>query len=1410
MKIRLFAILALLVSLSSCYEEIPVTGITLDTSSLTLPIDGSDKLTVSISPANADNKLVVWRTEDKSVASVSADGLVTAIAPGITQIIAKSDDGGFEAVCTVEVLTNYVGVESVTLEPNELIMQKGDVKSLAATVLPDNATNPGVHWLSTDEKVATVSNAGEVKAIAPGKASIVVTVEDGGLNATCEVTVEQHVTAISISPQSLELEELQQAIITPTVSPEDAVDKSLLWESSDENVVTVTDGVVRAIKTGSAKITATSVDNKDIKAECSVTVICKTAGVKLENHELSMVLRESVKLEYTVYPERANNKEVKWSVDRSDIVGVSPDGTITANNPGEAVVTVTTTDGNYEDKCKVKVDYEVQGVSVTPNELRLCKGKSRTLEATIVPSTATVKDVRWESSDDNVARVNSTTGEVTGRGIGEAVITVTTKEGGRTATCKVIVDYEVQSVSVTPNELLISVNKKRSLVAAVSPSDAANQKVSWASSNNEIAWVNSSGEVTGRSPGEAVITVTTDEGGRTATCKVIVDYEVQSISLTPNELQLNVNESRALAVEITPADASNKKVKWLSSNDDVARVSNTGEVTGRAPGEAVITATSDDGDRTATCKVVVVSEVAGVTLDQKELNLTVDETADLMATVTPDNASNKQVNWSSSDEKVATVDNNGHVVAKGSGQALICATSAAGGKHAYCKVSVRKKVTSVALNPSEETIFVGKTAQFTTTILPEEVSDEPVEWTVDDPSVATVNASGLVTAVAKGTTKVRATTKKGQISGSADVTVLKPVSSISVSQTSWVIYLEDEPLTVPVSVLPEDASDVSFYSVVDKPGVVVSADGNKITPVAVGNAKVAFKPNLPDPDKTLSAMISVDVRAHVKTVSVSSPNSTISVGGQVQLEVAVSPENAYDKTVTWSSSNKAVATVTSTGLVKGLSNGEVTITATSNESPSVSESCKIKVTNIEVSSIELNKYNLSMTVGDSETLIATVLPDNAPDKSLEWESYKPDVATVDQNGKVTAVSKGQATIRVRSKAKAGVYKDCMVTVENKVILPESITVSPSTLEIRAGEQEQLKVTVTPSNVTDPTIVWSSDKTGVATVVNGMVTGVSEGTAVITATIGGLKSSATVTVLPPIIHVSGISLSRTSATMATNKTLTLVATVSPSDATNKKVKWSSSKESVATVSQTGVVTSKNISKDDTVIITASPEDNPSLAATCEIKVVTNAVALTDMIDIRLNGTKFTGPLYVGQIIELTANYAPSNASIESIVWSVSAGAPFMAQAIGDGKKGRLTGVKTGIGNLKVEATDVLGTQKSRTIQIQVLTNNVASVSLNHTNLTLKAGEVYNGLVATVTGTVSTVPASNSKVNWTSSDSSVATVDASGKITTKKAGTATITVRSAADSSKSATCTLTVISTNPGSGGNEGVEFDDWNF
>ena len=183
--------------LASCTEEpapIAVSLVTLDSTSMTLVEGETQKLTATVTPSNAENKVVIWTSSDSSVASVN-DGLVTAIKVGKATITVKTDDGGKTATCEVTVNAKVYPVESVTLDKTSYEMAERDEFTLTATVKPDNATNKKLTWSSSNTSVATVSN-GKVMALKPGNATITVKTDDGGKTATCEVIIRADISAL--------------------------------------------------------------------------------------------------------------------------------------------------------------------------------------------------------------------------------------------------------------------------------------------------------------------------------------------------------------------------------------------------------------------------------------------------------------------------------------------------------------------------------------------------------------------------------------------------------------------------------------------------------------------------------------------------------------------------------------------------------------------------------------------------------------------------------------------------------------------------------------------------------------------------------------------------------------------------------------------------------------------------------------------------------------------------------------------------------------------------------------------------------------------------------------------------------------------------------------------------------------
>ena len=267
-----------------------------------------------------------------------------------------------------------------------------------------------------------------------------------------------------------------------------------------------------------------------------------------------------------------------------------------------------------------------------------------------------------------------------------------------------------------------------------------------------------------------------------------VTYKVTGVSLSPDILTLDVGESSTLTATITPDNATEKSVTWESSDTNIATVDTNGVVTAVAQGSTTIKATV--GGKSAECTVTVIAAatvpVESVSLDKTSLELTKGGTDTLTATITPNNASNKSVTWNSSNPSVATVEN-GVVTAVSAGTATITVTTVDQSKTATCEVTVTAatvSVTGVTLNKTSTSLYVGDTETLTATVAPDNATNKNVTWSSDDTSVATVDASGLVTAVSAGTATITVTTEDGAKTATCTVTVSRYSSGGGSSSSS--------------------------------------------------------------------------------------------------------------------------------------------------------------------------------------------------------------------------------------------------------------------------------------------------------------------------------------------------------------------------------------------------------------------------------------------------------------------------------------------------------------------------------------------------------------------------------------------------------------------------------------------------
>ncbi|MBQ8279207.1 MAG: Ig-like domain-containing protein [Roseburia sp.] len=630
----------------------PVTGVSLNKTSATLTSKGATtQLTATVSPSSATNKSVTWKSSNTSVATVSSNGLVTAVGNGTATITVTTKSGSKTATCKVTVSIPTVNEDGWTY----------------ASTLPSgvSSTNYDIQYQNIYEKYATSSPGSGWVATGSSKTDYIesgVTYTEYGKPLTTSDTVKlvdifyyHFCTGDPAYPGYANFESTEKTNgiyvhydeckfdnVTEYFSAPDAEDSSYTYYKLRWS------------------------DGSDVYCNTEKGICDGTGGANGSHGDRSRIWYKAyVYQNYTAQTLNLYRKTGDWSTSKDS-----------------SATTV-----NYRYRLK-----SATGVSLNKTSATLtAKGATTQLTATITPADASDKSVTWKSSNTSVATVSSS-GLVTAVGNGTATITVTTTSGGKTATCKVTVSIAPTGVSLNKTSAtLISKGATTQLTATVAPSNAADKSVTWKSSNTSVATVSSSGLVTAVGNGTATITVTTATGAKTATCKVTVSIAPTGVTLNKTTAILTSKGATAqLTATVAPSNAADKSVTWKSSNTSVATVSSSGLVTAVGNGTATITVTTASGGKTATCKVTVNIAVTDVSLNQSNATLAkVGDTLQLTATVTPSNAANKSVSWKSSDTNVATVSEDGLVTAKNSGTCTITASALDGsGKYDTCEITV--------------------------------------------------------------------------------------------------------------------------------------------------------------------------------------------------------------------------------------------------------------------------------------------------------------------------------------------------------------------------------------------------------------------------------------------------------------------------------------------------------------------------------------------------------------------------------------------------------------------------------------------------------------------------------------------------------------------------------------------------
>lgn len=418
---------------------------------------------------------------------------------------------------------------------------------------------------------------------------------------------------------NLDKEEDNKVELEYNIAPSNTSQTDVVWSSSNEAVAEVKNGVVAGKSVGRADITIASKDNPNVKKICVVYV-----SKELDKSKVTAVRNDkNINVNWTKVAHASSYVLSRYN----KITGIVNDiyeGTDTAFEDKDltsgkyvytvkAIVDENDADTNLysnsvsEESEAVIIPEPVTGIEVANDyqHMGLFVGGSGKIRYSVLPGNATNTNATFKSLNEKVATVDAN-GVVTGVSEGNADIVITTEEGGFEAKCTVRVDgIDARGIErVGDKTVTMGLNQTSQLQVKITPSDTTNKNVQWTSSNNSVATVDSNGGVTSKNSGSTIITVTTHNGLKTEFF-IEVETPVTNITLNSNEINLNPGGTFKLDATVNPSNASNKNIKWISANESIATVDQSGNVAADVAGTTYISAVSADGKVVATCTVNV-------------------------------------------------------------------------------------------------------------------------------------------------------------------------------------------------------------------------------------------------------------------------------------------------------------------------------------------------------------------------------------------------------------------------------------------------------------------------------------------------------------------------------------------------------------------------------------------------------------------------------------------------------------------------------------------------------------------------------------------------------------------------------------------------------------------------------------
>ncbi|ABN57143.1 MULTISPECIES: Ig-like domain-containing protein [Methanoculleus] len=645
--------------------------------------------------------------------------------------------------------------------------------------------------------------------------------------------------------------------------------------------------------------------------------------------------------------------DVEWASSNETVGTIDADGVFTALAEGTADVTATAEGVTGEATVTVNgeepTDPAATRIEITPTTATLAINGTVEFSAIVFDQfdeEMSEVAVEWASSDETVGTV-STEGVFTAHAEGTADVTATAGNATETATVTVSAEeLVIDRIEVTSTTATLAIGETEAFTATVRDqfgSAMTGIDVEWASSNETVGTIDADGVFTALAEGTADVTATaenvTGEATVTVTAGATGDPTATRIEITPLTTAATVNGTvnfSATVYDQFDAELPEAEIEWASSNETIGTIDANGTFTALAAGITAVTATA--GNASASALVTVNEEepaepvLESIRITPPEATLAIGDTQLFIVTARDEDGAvmtDVEIAWTSSDETVGTIDANGTFTALAEGTADVTAT--AENVTATATITVNDEepaLASIAVAPSAITLAENDTATFTATAFDQfgtSMTDVEINWTGSDETVGTIDADGVFSAVADGTTTI--TAAAGNITGTAAVTVTTSTSGVAVSPSAIILDLGDEwQFTATVYDLQDNASDPTVnWTSSDEAVGTIDADG-LFSALTEGTATITATAD----NETGTATVTVESSQVATRIEIEPPTATI-LPEETQAFTATvfdQRDNEMDWIrVTWSSSNPEVGTIDRAGLFGAFAEGSTDVTA---------------------------------------------------------------------------------------------------------------------------------------------------------------------------------------------------------------------------------------------------------------------------------------------------------------------------------------------------------------------------------------------------------------------------------------------------------------------------------------------------